>query len=111
MREARCETQGMRIPLLGGYRSNKKNSKSLAGILAFFSCLRKYNRFATFFLISATEQFHRRSDDVFRPNNLTVDTTSIAFPLMTMGAKSTADLANEIRSSFTSTRLAGTCFG
>ena len=35
----------------------------------------------------------------FRPNNLTVDTTSIAFPLITMGAKSATDLANEIRSS------------
>ena len=24
MREARCETPGMRIPLLGGYRSSKR---------------------------------------------------------------------------------------
>ena len=36
---------------------------------------------------------------MFSPNNLTVDTTSIAFPLITIGAKSAADLANEIRSS------------
>ncbi|XP_067027143.1 uncharacterized protein [Acropora muricata] len=47
----------------------------------------------------ATWQFHRRSDDIFRPNNLTVDTTSIASPLITMGAKTAAGLANEIRSS------------
>ena len=43
--------------------------------------------------------FRRRSDDIFRPNNLTVDTTSIAFPLITTGAKSAADLGNEIRTS------------
>ena len=76
-----------------------KINKFLAGIFALFSCLRKYNRLATFLLISATWQFHRRSDDIFRPNNLTVDTTSIASPLITMGSKTAAGLVNEIRSS------------
>ena len=53
MREARCETPGMRIPLLGGYRSSKI-SRSLEGIFALFSCLRKYKRLASFLLILAT---------------------------------------------------------
>ena len=111
MREARCETPGMRIPLLGGYRSSKRladlwREYSLSSVV-FENIIDSL----LFYLFRQHDKSHRRSDDIFRHNNLTVDATSIAFPLITMEAKSAADLANESVVPYTSTRLAGTCFG
>ena len=54
MPEARCETPGMRT-VVHYWADTNTNKKSLAGIFALLSCLRKYDRLATFFLpISAT---------------------------------------------------------
>ena len=54
MPEARCETPGMHT-VVPYWADTNTNKISLAGIFALFSCLRKYDPLATFFLpISAT---------------------------------------------------------